>query len=387
MLINRHNYEEFFLLYVDNELPVADRKAVEAFVEQNPDLEEELVMMMQSVLRPDQKIVFTNKESLLKGKAANGLVNENNYEEYFVLYGDNELNNEEKDLVEQFVYKHPQYQAEFELIQRARLIPEQGIIYPDKNELYRTEDDDRVIPFRWWRIAAAAIVLLFLGVAVWYMANNRNSTGNADDGGIVKNQNDSSKQNKAAIDNNQVAVKEDKQPAPVIKEEKPAVTDVRENIAVVNKENKSGKERNIERTGNVTPKRTDIEKGLALKQETPLKQEETQPEHVESKVVVKPAIIEAVQNSDSNFKTGFAAVGKEPGSALNKEEKTVYYYIDDNSSEDDIKLANASINKKPVRGLIRKVKGLFEGSNDDNEQPEQEKKKGIRIAAFSIALK
>ena len=150
MLINRHNYEEFFLLYVDNELPVADRKAVETFVEQNPDLEEELVMMMQSVLRPDPKVVFTNKEMLLKNKPANGLVNESNYEEYFVLYGDNELTNKEKDLVEQFVYKHPQYQAEFELIQQARLIPEQALAYPDKNELYRTEDDDKVIPFRWW---------------------------------------------------------------------------------------------------------------------------------------------------------------------------------------------------------------------------------------------
>src|SRR5687768_5682699 len=130
MLINRHNYEEFFLLYVDNELSVADRQSVEAFVEQNPDLEEELVMMMQSVLRPDTNIVFGNKEMLLKNKSVNGLVNESNYEEYFVLYGDNELSNEEKDLVEQFVYKHPQYQAEFELIQQARLLPDHGMIYP-----------------------------------------------------------------------------------------------------------------------------------------------------------------------------------------------------------------------------------------------------------------
>src|SRR5688500_4730372 len=147
MLINRHNYEEFFLLYVDNELNVAERKAVEDFVQQNPDLEEELVMMMQSVLRPDRNIVFGNKESLLKNKPANGLVNESNYEEYFVLYGDNELSNEEKDLVEQFVYKHPQYRAEFELIQQARFIPEHAALYPDKNELYRTEGDHRVIPF------------------------------------------------------------------------------------------------------------------------------------------------------------------------------------------------------------------------------------------------
>ena len=43
MNINRDNYEEFFLLYADNELSVQEKNAVEDFVRQHPDLEEELV--------------------------------------------------------------------------------------------------------------------------------------------------------------------------------------------------------------------------------------------------------------------------------------------------------------------------------------------------------
>src|ERR1043165_450552 len=65
MNINRHNYEEFFLLYVDNELSAADRNAVEIFVQNNTDLKEELSMLQQTVFDADT-IFFDNKSSLLK---------------------------------------------------------------------------------------------------------------------------------------------------------------------------------------------------------------------------------------------------------------------------------------------------------------------------------
>src|SRR5258707_13356674 len=147
MNITRHNYEEYFLLYVDSELTVAERKAVDACIQQNRDLEEELVMRQRSVLRPENQVTFEHKDLLLKNIPANP-VNEHNYEEYFVLYGDDELTNTQKDQVEQFVYKHPQYQDEFELIQQARLIPDNSIVFSEKNYLYRSEKDDKVVPIQ-----------------------------------------------------------------------------------------------------------------------------------------------------------------------------------------------------------------------------------------------
>ena len=41
MIINRHNYEECFILYWDNELTASQKQAVENFVKENPDLQEE----------------------------------------------------------------------------------------------------------------------------------------------------------------------------------------------------------------------------------------------------------------------------------------------------------------------------------------------------------
>jgi hypothetical protein len=68
-LIDRNNYEEYFILYMDNELPVADKQMVELFMQENPDLKEELDLLMQFKLAPDNTIVFEGKEMLMKDEA------------------------------------------------------------------------------------------------------------------------------------------------------------------------------------------------------------------------------------------------------------------------------------------------------------------------------
>src|SRR5215467_13527890 len=98
MNIDRHNYEEYFLLYIDNELNVDQKKQVELFVQENPDLEEELVMLKQSTLIPDDSIVFDKKHFLMKEENSS-FINLNNYEQWLVMYVDDELSSEEKVVV------------------------------------------------------------------------------------------------------------------------------------------------------------------------------------------------------------------------------------------------------------------------------------------------
>ena len=54
----------------------------------------------------------------------NQRINLGNYEEYFILYMDNELSDEQKALVDAFLLAHPDLQAEFELLLSTQLTPE-----------------------------------------------------------------------------------------------------------------------------------------------------------------------------------------------------------------------------------------------------------------------
>jgi hypothetical protein len=175
MHIDRHNYEEYFILYLDNELSATGRRMVEAFVQKHPDLKEELDSLMQYKLEPDTQIIFTGKEDLLKMNET--LVTaQPDHETSLLLYADNELNDQDRAVVETLISTHPSVQKEWELIQQTKLRADASIVFPDKESLYRREE--KVRPIIWWRIAAAAVVLIAAGLITSRIVNNTdNPTG------------------------------------------------------------------------------------------------------------------------------------------------------------------------------------------------------------------
>jgi hypothetical protein len=169
MEINRHNYEEYFLLYIDNELSVAERQAVDVFVEQNPDLHPELEALQQSLFLPEEKVFFPGIEGLFKNENTI-TINASNCEEYFVLYHDGELTASEERLVEEFVQDHPHHKIDFELVQKARLEADNAIIFENKEILYKHEKSEKVVYFTWLRWSAAAAVIAIAGL-LWFNKN------------------------------------------------------------------------------------------------------------------------------------------------------------------------------------------------------------------------
>ena len=173
MNINRHNYESYFLLYIDNELPVADRKAVDEFVQANPDLREELVMLQQSILQPGN-IVFEEKDSLLQYESLDISIREK-----LLLLLDNELSSSEKIELDALIDTDKKIEREWNLLQLAKLSPDGEVVFEDKGSLYRREAG-RVVAFPWRRLVAAAV---FIGFGIWgglvYLNNDTNGGENS----------------------------------------------------------------------------------------------------------------------------------------------------------------------------------------------------------------
>ena len=203
MKIDRHNYEEHFLLYIDNELTVDQMKQVELFVKENPDLGEELAMLEQSKLSPDQTVHFDKKEMLMKDEA-NPFINMSNYREWLVLYVDNELNEQEKIAVERFAAIHPNVQQELILFQHTKLEQEK-IVFPNKEVLYRHEKV-RVITMQWWRVAVAAILIIAAAISLYSILNNRKKTNEIAKGRTIQTKTIDTKINHQPL----------QQPAPVV---------------------------------------------------------------------------------------------------------------------------------------------------------------------------
>lgn len=367
-VITRDNYEAYFVMYVDDELNATERKAVEQFVAQNADLEEEMVMLQQSVLRADDHIVFDHKELLFKG-TEQAPINEQNCEEYFVRYGDDELTNAEKDKVEQFVYHHPQYQADFELIQQIKLVPDNALGFPDKTYLYRSEEDDnRLIAFPWWRFSAAAVAILVIGTLAWYIVNNTGNTDTQHD--VVKEtpsaqSNDDNKlpqvisPNKSEV--NSVAVTDTPAPANTTTTDKQP-----DNIAVaVSLKKNNSKDSNKQQDSYVQHI------------ETPIPEQD--PETPIIALVQKPVEV-VVTNSNETIAVKSAEI---KNTVI--QQVPVHTVASKNETDQAFKedyILNAPINKTPLRGFFRKVSRVVEKVTN----PEENGKKGVRIANLEIAL-
>jgi hypothetical protein len=166
MFINRHNYEEYFLLYADGELQAADRQMVDEFVVRHPDLADELELLLSTVLPTPTHYAMPSKAGLLKPEIWD-VENITPLQTNLLLHLDGELAETPTHTLNSQLAQDPHTQLEWQYLSNARLAPEL-VEMPNKASLYHTDDDTVVIPMYWIRRLAVAAAIIVLG---WFVGS------------------------------------------------------------------------------------------------------------------------------------------------------------------------------------------------------------------------
>ncbi len=368
MNINRHNYEEYFILYSDNELSSDDRRRVDEFVLSNPDLRDELDTYLNLILTTDTSLKFENKKDLHR------------YDESLISYLDNELSGDEKKKFDELIGESPWLQNELNLYRKTKLQPDSEIVFENKSVLYRSTEKRRVVAMRMMQWAAAAAILIAVSLTAINYFNKKS----------------------AAIEIAETKPSEKKITGTNNPAEKVAVKkDVQENESSDDLDKISGQPaiENPDKTNNLALK-TNKQKPILpkeIKLQTPVVVNEKKKEGIAinnqppSNNLPNPLNNPLFNESNKKKNDAIANVGtiekqNNVNSALvNRNNVTIStddpLYISSTNIDTELNTDEEGKNKKS-RGLLRKITRLFE-KNTGIKATDDDK---LRIAAFTVKL-
>lgn len=162
--VTKENIAELLVEKSEGQLAAHEEQAVDAFVAQHPEYKADIELLAKTKLVADPSEIFDAKNILKKGAV---LINEENFEQYLISASEGLLNREELKIFNAFVATHPKYRKAVALFAATRLQPDMSIVYDDKEGLKRKEKGGVI----WWsvniRYAAAAVVVIVLGIYFW----------------------------------------------------------------------------------------------------------------------------------------------------------------------------------------------------------------------------
>lgn len=168
-MINRENYEIWFIDYLEDNLNQKERSMVQEFFSQYPDLKKEMESIQNFTLKASESITFTKQEALKK----HILDDASNFENACINYL--EGNSSEEDMAQLLAYttRRPEKKKEFQLFQHTILTPDHSIVCKDKSKLYKKSRLVALYRVAWYAAALVAIGL-FLSAYFAFQQLNRN---------------------------------------------------------------------------------------------------------------------------------------------------------------------------------------------------------------------
>ena len=366
MNINRDNYETFFLLYVDNELSAPERNALELFIRENADLQEELGMLQLSTIEPEA-IVFKGKSSLFKTEKITA-----DTEEKLLRFIDNELDAAQSKELQLLLAADGALAAELNLLKQTKLSVETTIVFADKKSLYRKEKDN-ILPFGWWKLAAAAAII---GFGIWggikYTSNNK----------VVGTETATNTTNLKADEIKHLPIK-----TPAVQQPIPAKITTPENVAVTGNVPQKMVEKKLKEI--IQPAIKTIQKNTVLQEDKNIA--------VQPKIIIKPNnnLPKPYFEKDNNTADPIAANGIKPQAILNTNNSILpdkltetsndnnartVAFNDTNNNDGRFTFSDDEPKKSKLTGLLRKAERVLKRNTKLPEGNDN-----VKVASLSFA--
>jgi mRNA-degrading endonuclease YafQ of YafQ-DinJ toxin-antitoxin module len=159
--INKHNYEAYFLDYLEGNLGAEDKQDLFSFLDENPDLKAELDIDLNDVSLDPSAIIFEHKESLKTEDES--ILNLNTVDGWMLESVEKNLTSSKQKELDDFVRKH-QLEKVYTAYQSTILKPDLNLVFSDKQKLKITTGI--VIPL-YMRVASiAAVGIILIGIAM-----------------------------------------------------------------------------------------------------------------------------------------------------------------------------------------------------------------------------
>ncbi|MCX6188122.1 MAG: hypothetical protein NTW54_00680 [Bacteroidetes bacterium] len=157
--ITHSNYEALMVDYWDGTLSPAMKAMLILFLNENPQIREDIMEAGQFTL-PTELLYFENKEELFKKE-----VSHSNMDSFLVAELEHDLLPHEQNELNLFIAAHPHYKSDRALYALTKVRPNKNLIYPNKGSLKHGPQIS--LWLRYSRVAAAACVLLAFGL--WWV--------------------------------------------------------------------------------------------------------------------------------------------------------------------------------------------------------------------------
>lgn len=155
-MINKETYEAYFLDYIEGNLSPKDTDILLIFLDQNPDLKNELESYSDVTLTPPAS--YIDKASLKQVDVVNDVISTKNALHFAIANFENQISESKKEELLALALKNPSIEKEISLVSKTKLIADESIKYPEKGKL------KKAIPFffPYYKMVGIAAILLLM---------------------------------------------------------------------------------------------------------------------------------------------------------------------------------------------------------------------------------